>query len=192
MTSTFLLGSDRSQFGGMLKNLENQYSLGTNMYPTKLGDAVEAMSVHDSKRYGNNQTKKRIDNDGNQGEGSKGNNFSQTSKKKEPKRCFCCGSPDHVLPCPLMDEIAKKDWYRNSKRMWCDEVSNDDDESTEDSTQGDQRGWSTFQSINMLNTDGDISVDRDDSYLRDRWTLDSGTTATVIASLAITVVVVPL
>ncbi len=183
MTGTFLMGSDRSRFGGMLKNLENQYSLGTNMYPTKLGDAVEAMNVHDSKRNtANNQTKKKFNNGGNKNDGNKAKNFAQKSNDKEQRRCFCCGSPDHVLPCPMMDEIPKKDWYRNTKKTWFNQVTNDNNQSGGNSTWSNSRGYSTFQQVNMLSTNEGASTDDGGDELRRKWTLDSGTTTTVVAN----------
>ena len=195
-----LKGSDQNKYGTLMKGFVSQYSLGNDQYPKTLQGAADALSQHklDQKYYDNmkkNKEKKSNNNtnssnttnddvSGSSFAQKKGNTNNKNNYTNKTKRCFCCGSEDHLLPqCDKKDKIPKDKWFFTRVMAQIsasdNERSSDDEDSDEDSVwsakssksrsgnsikrSNSKSGWSGFQgyntmSNNTITTDIDINT----------------------------------
>eukprot|EP00980_Cylindrotheca_fusiformis_P021136 scaffold8120_cov73-Cylindrotheca_fusiformis.AAC.1 len=115
-TGIFLKNSDRKRFGQLVDGFATQYALGNDQYPKTLIAAVDVMSkVKISRDRDWNRTENRNRNDGNGGNrGERQASFAQRGlqRTRTRRRCYCCGSPDHVVPqCPERQTRAREEWF---------------------------------------------------------------------------------
>ena len=94
----FIQGVDMKLYGYLLKDLETDYSLGRDVYPASIEDALQVLVL-----YGEKKLKKKSKAEGKQ--------FAQNGKRK----CHCCGKDDHILKdCALKNIVPKDRWYQKT------------------------------------------------------------------------------
>jgi hypothetical protein len=105
ISTCYLRGCDRDRYQSLIDDLRSQYTRDNDQYPQTVDKAMTLLSKH---RHDNRKTRK---NNKYNGGGEKVTSFFQ----REGKKCYCCGSDDHILPnCPEKGKRAKKDWVKPS------------------------------------------------------------------------------
>ena len=118
---TFIVNSDNSKYGSLIKNLAQQQSLKNTQYPRTLTAASEALNEHkwDDKYF--ELKKKRDANKRNQNDDSTiSTTTTNTSNELElsfaqlENACYCCGRKGHnSTKCFKKDSIPRSEWYIN-------------------------------------------------------------------------------
>eukprot|EP00980_Cylindrotheca_fusiformis_P016550 scaffold4962_cov112-Cylindrotheca_fusiformis.AAC.4 len=198
-TGIFLKNSDRKRFGQLVNGFATQYALGNDQYPKTLIAAVDVMSkVKISRDRDRNRTENRNRNDGNGGNcGEHQASFAQRGQQGRERRCYCCGSPDHVVPqCPERQTRAREEWFDRQNRTGRqqqqhhqnndvqdqDDVSirSEDDRSVSSTVQT-RASWANRQFYQRA-----MGLHSEDSVVEDKmlqvWTLDSATTCSIAAN----------
>ena len=113
---TYLDNADKIKYGSILKNLNQQFSLGNNQYPKSI---TKANSVLNNDKYDTVYTKSKIDQryqvsrekeNANETEELLSSTFTQTEGK-----CYCCGKNSHKSPqWRLKDTKQRHEWYINT------------------------------------------------------------------------------
>ena len=115
----YLDNADKSKYESILKNLNQQFSLGNNQYPNSIIEASSALNNH---KFDMGYTKTKL------------NSRNQISREKENAneteepilltfaqiegRCYCCGKPGHKSPqCKLKDVKPRHEWYINTVQL---------------------------------------------------------------------------
>ena len=118
---TFLVNSDSTKYGSLIKNLAQQQSLKNSQYPKSLTAASEVLLEHqwDAKYYEtrkNRKDKERRDRE------KDNDTISTMATTEEPElsfaqlenACYCCGKKGHSSnKCFQKDKIPKDQWYVN-------------------------------------------------------------------------------
>ena len=104
---TYIKGSDRTRYQSLIDDLRSQYTRGNDQYPETVDRAMTLLSKHrpDNKGGGSNQKRKE----------EKGGPTSFLQAEDGKKKCYCCGSSDHILPdCPEKGRKPKEEWVKPS------------------------------------------------------------------------------
>ena len=111
--------ANKSKYESILKNLNQQFSLGNNQYPKSI---TEANGVLNNHKFDTVYTKSKI------------NQRNQVSREKEyanemeeplsptftqtEGRCYCCGKYGYKSPqCHLKDTKPRHEWYINQNTI---------------------------------------------------------------------------
>ena len=115
----YIDNADKNKYESLLKNLNQQYSLGNNQYPTSI---TEANGVLNNHKFDDSYTKSRM-----HGKSQKSNEQENDNEKEQPLlltfaqvqgKCYCCGKSGHrSTQCKLKDKIPKEDWYINNVQL---------------------------------------------------------------------------
>ena len=136
-TYVFLKNSDHNKYGSLKRNLQIQYALGNDQYPSTVSKMTDVLTNHswdDKYAVAEKKRKEKPTGTTNANTTSTVTRDSTTptegvtlcttptegvtlltQKEKEEKqklaKCFCCGEKGHYSPqCPKIDEIEHKDW----------------------------------------------------------------------------------
>ena len=111
----YVRGCNREKYQSLVDDLRSQYARGLDQYPTSVEKAMTLLSKHRPDNKKNNKDPKYQEPKKGKEEDKKGGeatSFMNDGKKK----CFCCGSPDHVSPdCPVAKTKPKEEWVVPSK-----------------------------------------------------------------------------
>eukprot|EP00980_Cylindrotheca_fusiformis_P020217 scaffold7304_cov66-Cylindrotheca_fusiformis.AAC.1 len=198
-TAVFLRGADRKRYGALIDGFSTQYALGNDQYPKTIVAAVDVMSkvknVNSSSRARNENRDRNNGNGGNNNRNERQASFAQ----RQQRRCYCCGSTEHVLPqCSERNSRPREQWHdrqdhpgggqqqhhqQNETSQQDDEASvrSEDDRSVSSTVQA-RASWANrqfYQSAITLHS-GKKSISGDD--MLNVWTLDSATTCSIAAN----------
>ena len=117
----YLDNADKSKYKSILKNLNQQFSLGNNQYPNSI---IEANSVLNNHKLDMVYTKTKLNL---RNQISKEKEKENANKTEEPilqtfaqieGRCYCCGKPGHKSPqCKLKDVKPRHEWFINTVQL---------------------------------------------------------------------------
>ena len=101
----------------MLERWRSQYSEGRDQYPKSLQAVVDAMQLHkhNDRKLTKSGTKRKTGGD----DGGEGENATSFTQRSSERRCYACGSKEHVLTnCPRKDNIPRSQWYDRTNRLF--------------------------------------------------------------------------
>ena len=115
----YINNADKNKYESLLKNLNQQFSLGNNQYPNSI---TEANGVLNNHKFDESYAKTRIN------QRSQNMNGKEIESEKEQPliltftqiegRCYCCGKPGHKSPqCKLKEIKPKHEWYINNVQL---------------------------------------------------------------------------
>lgn len=187
MAALFLRGANQAHYGKLMEDLRTQYSLGNCQYPKTLQDAVDVMrQIKIGKKKKNTTDRRENDRSGNERPSATESSFAQRS---EGRKCYCCGSPDHIVPnCDKKNSIPRDQWfdrtqtmhYQNADNNDGESVASDADVSVQSSRSARDMGWSGLQICHkqrvttneknedeiLLDTGSTISLFKDKSHMK--------------------------
>ena len=113
----YLDNADKTKYDSILKNLNQQFSLGNNQYPKTI---TEANAVLNNHKFDTIYIKNRNNNRMN-------NNKEKQAEIEEPLsltftqiegKCYCCGRSGHKSPnCRLKDTKPRSEWFINTVQL---------------------------------------------------------------------------
>ena len=119
---TFLVNSDSSKYGSLIKNLAQQQSLKNTQYPKSLTAASEVLLEHqwDSKYYENKKSRKDKEKKAREQDNETASAVTNTTEELElsfaqlENACYCCGKKGYSSnKCFQKEKIPKEQWYIN-------------------------------------------------------------------------------
>ena len=168
-TGIFMNGADRARYGDLLDGLSNQYALGNDQYPRTLQAAIDVMRrqkrvIKEEKKSGKDTKIKEEE-------------TNESSFAQNVKRCYCCGSTEHLANnCPVRSGKPRSEWYDRKQGVQhhqTTEGSNGKESTT--GSKGD--GWSGFQQATIH-----AQKENDDEEMKKMIMLDSGTTISLFCN----------
>ena len=183
---------DQNQYGTLLKNLSQQYSLSNNQYPKMIVVAMDVLSNHriDQKFFDNrkkNQERMKNTEQKNDDEESKPQETSFV-QGQEHMTCYVCGESGHgANNCDKQKTLPRNEWYVNKamSNLQHEEAGtkdhSDDNKSNQDRSKSDNKksglkvGWCTFQSAALKATTLK-QTNKTESKFKNEIILDTGST----------------
>ena len=122
----FLRACDQTKYGSFMKGLQTSFSLGTNQYPKKLSDAVDALGQHrfdqkyhdNRKREAEKRRQQNTDQTPTEQPPIRSTSFAQTQRPPRSTPglsnaiCHACGLQGHISrDCPKINDIPPDQWY---------------------------------------------------------------------------------
>ena len=169
-TGIFMNGADKGRYGDLLDGLSNQYALGNDQYPRTLQGAIDVM-----------RRQKRAFKDEKKGDSKdvkiKEEETNESSFAQSVKRCYCCGSTEHLAnKCPVRSGKPRDEWYDRRQGVQHHQTTGESDGKA--STAGSKgSGWSGFQQATIH-----AQKEDEDEKMKNMIMLDSGTTISLFCN----------
>ena len=172
-TAIFMSNADKGKYGDLMDGFSTQYSLGNDQYPRTLQGAVDVMRKQRKKSDVKNDKESN-----NVGTGTN-NETKETSFAQSVKRCYCCGSTEHLANnCPERSGKPRSEWYdRKGATQHHQQTEHNNNDTDTDTTKSNRDGWSGFQQA-TVHTQREMK----EHDMRDVLMLDSGTTISLFCN----------
>ena len=111
LTIVLIQGANRKRYGDFFDVLKQRFALKQDEFPRSLENAIEGLSEYSKKVTKEKWRKNKSSNNNNNDNDN--DSQRQTSFAQRERKCYCCGSKNHVLPqCREKATRPKEDWFK--------------------------------------------------------------------------------